>query len=64
MVSTGMPQLTSFEDIEYLRNAFMVDLSDEEAGTAFKKLIDESLSSLATKLNFVFHILANPDKPA
>ena len=62
MVSSGIPQLQSFENIEYLKNALMIEKSDEDASEAFKGLIDESLSSVATKLNFAFHILANPDK--
>lgn len=62
MVSTGIPQLNSYADIHFLRNAFMLHLSDAEAEAAFLKLIDKCLSSLATKVNFVVHLMAHPNK--
>ena len=54
-----MPELTKREDIYYLRDALMLDVTDEEARVAFMKLLDKSLSSFGTKLNFAIHILAN-----
>lgn len=83
MVSTGIPELRCEEDIDYLREAFSLDISEEEAGMSvlccvvlcngywhviissakkFMKLINESLSTKATQLNFAIHILANPVK--
>ena len=32
MLSTGIPELQSEADIEYLRQALVMDLTDEEAG--------------------------------
>lgn len=60
MLSTGIPELQSETDIEYLRQALQMELSDEEAGKHFKKLISESLDSMSTQLMFVTHIIAHP----
>jgi hypothetical protein len=57
-----IPQLSSKSDVEYMRRAFMLDLTDEKASEAFQKLITKCLSSLATRANFLIHILAHPDK--
>ena len=62
MRHTGIPQLSCVADVEYMRKAFMLDLSDEKATEAFLKLITKCLSSLATRANFLIHILAHPDK--
>jgi hypothetical protein len=59
MLSTGIPELTSEEDIDYLRNAFSLDMDDDEAAEAFKALIYESLSTKTTQINFAIHILAH-----
>ena len=61
MVSSGLPQLNSYESIKYMRNAFMLELSDEEAAVAFTRLIDRCLSSIATRAMFFLHVLAHPD---
>ncbi len=59
MLSTGIPELTSEEDIDYLRNAFSLDLDDDEAAEIFKGLIVESLNTKTTQINFAIHILAH-----
>ena len=61
MRHTGIPQLNSAADVEYMRKAFMLDLDDNQAAEAFLKLIAKCLSSLATRANFIMHILAHPD---
>ena len=60
MLSTGIPELQSEADIQYLRTALKMDLSDEDAGKHFTKLIRESLDSMSTQLMFVTHIIAHP----
>ena len=62
MRHTGIPQLGSSADVEYMRKAFMLELNDEQATEAFTKLITKCLSSIATRANFLIHILAHPDK--
>jgi len=56
MLSTGIPELQTVEDIWYLRNAFALDLSDEEAMEEFKELIYESLNCTTTRINNWFHM--------
>lgn len=62
MINAKLPQLNSYSDVEYMRKAFMLELSDEEATKAFKKLIKQCLVSIAARANFVIHLLAHPDK--
>jgi phosphatidylinositol-4,5-bisphosphate 3-kinase len=59
MISSGMPELTKEEDIQYLQEAFALELTDAEAADKMKKLIAEALDSTATKLNFAIHIMAH-----
>jgi len=59
MLSTGIPELTSVDDISYLRDAFALDLTDEKAREKFTNLIYESLSTKTTQLNNAIHILAH-----
>jgi len=59
MLSTGIPELTCVEDINYLRNAFALESNDEEASAHFTKLIYESLSTKTTQFNNAIHILAH-----
>lgn len=59
MLSTGIPELQRKSDIDYLRTALQLDLSEEEASRYFKGLIKESLNSRATQLNNYIHILAH-----
>ena len=50
MTGTGMPQLKSMEDIQYLRESFMVGKSEEDASAAFTSLIHESLNTKTTQV--------------
>jgi hypothetical protein len=59
MLSTGIPELQTEKDIEYLRQAMALELSDEEAGKLFSDLIYQSLQSMATQINFAIHIFAH-----
>jgi len=59
MLSTGIPELQSTEDLEYLRMAFCLDLSDSEAAEKFTKLIYDSLYTKTTQINNAIHILAH-----
>jgi len=60
MLSTGMPELKSAENLFYLRDAFAVDKSDEEASQFFRSLIMKALGSTATRVNNAIHILVHP----
>jgi hypothetical protein len=60
MLATGIPELRREEDLNYLRESFSMDLNDDEAEKKFTKLINDSLRTKATQLNFAIHLLANP----
>jgi phosphatidylinositol kinase/protein kinase (PI-3 family) len=51
MLSTGIPELKTYDDIQYLRRAFCLDLPDDQATELFKKLIYESLNTKATQVS-------------
>jgi phosphatidylinositol-4,5-bisphosphate 3-kinase len=59
MLSTGIPELTSTQDIDYLRDAFCIGMSDEEAARHYTQLIYESLSTRTTQAMFAIHIAVN-----
>uniref|UniRef100_A0A7S3G0V9 phosphatidylinositol 3-kinase n=1 Tax=Palpitomonas bilix TaxID=652834 RepID=A0A7S3G0V9_9EUKA len=59
MLETGMPELQRVEDLRYLESALNLGVSDEEAGKIMAKLIEESVSSSWTQLNFAIHIAAH-----
>uniref|UniRef100_A0A6B2KYU8 phosphatidylinositol 3-kinase n=1 Tax=Arcella intermedia TaxID=1963864 RepID=A0A6B2KYU8_9EUKA len=60
MLSTGIPQLRSVEDIEYLRAVFNLDCNEEAAEEKWKMLIDESLRTKTTQINNFIHNIAHP----
>jgi phosphatidylinositol kinase/protein kinase (PI-3 family) len=60
MLSTGIPVLRTHEDIDYLKNAFSLGKSEEEAAQFFTALIEESLNTKATTFNFLVHNIAHP----
>lgn len=56
MLSTGIPELKSAEDIYYLRDALCLGKTDEDAAQEFKNLIFESLKmGWSTQLNWAIH---------
>ncbi|KYQ96905.1 phosphatidylinositol-4 [Tieghemostelium lacteum] len=59
MVSTGIPELQSMEDLNYLKESFSLELSDEKAREKFTALIHESLTTKTTQFNNAIHILAH-----
>jgi hypothetical protein len=61
MLLTGIPQLRELQDVTYLKKAFSLAESEDEARVTFARLIDESLNTKTTQINFALHILANPD---
>ncbi|EGG15391.1 phosphatidylinositol 3-kinase [Cavenderia fasciculata] len=61
MLSTGIPELSTRNDIDYLREAFLMDEDDEEAKQSFARLITKSLKTKTTQVLFAMHILAHSD---
>lgn len=58
MLSTGIPELKTDSDIDYLRNAFVLHKTDAEAAEYFESLIESSLNTKTTQVNFLIHNLA------
>lgn len=59
MLSTGIPELQEVEDISYLRDAFSLDLTADQAREKFTDLIYEALDTKTTLLNNAIHIIAH-----
>lgn len=57
MLSTGIPELQTPEDIEYLRTTLQVDKVDEDAALSyFKSQLNEAkIGSTYTKIDWFFH---------
>lgn len=59
MISAGIPELRSVEDIDYLRESFLLEMDNDEAEELFVKWIYESLYCKTTQLNNAIHIWAH-----
>ena len=59
MLSTGIPELKSADDISYLREAFLLDDTNEVAAEKFLKLIHQSLNTTRTQVNNAVHIFVH-----
>ena len=58
MLSSGMPELQTLEDIMFLRKTLALDEDDENAKEFFRKKLYESYNkSYATKIDWAFHAL-------
>lgn len=63
MISTGLPELSSEKDLNYLRDTLVLDLSESDALTHFRSKFDEALcNSWKTSLNWASHNLAKNNK--
>uniref|UniRef100_A0A3Q3WXX0 Uncharacterized protein n=1 Tax=Mola mola TaxID=94237 RepID=A0A3Q3WXX0_MOLML len=57
MLSCGIPELSDLEDLKYVYDALRPHESEVDATMYFTRLIESSLGSVATKLNFFIHNL-------
>eukprot|EP00092_Neocalanus_flemingeri_P001614 GFUD01001721.1.p1 GENE.GFUD01001721.1~~GFUD01001721.1.p1 ORF type:complete len:1837 (+),score=416.06 GFUD01001721.1:479-5989(+) len=57
MASSGIPGVTK-EAVSYVQERLFLDLSNAEAAARFSQLIQESMASVSTQLNFFVHNLA------
>lgn len=56
MLSAGLPELRSLDDIGYLRKTLRLDLSEEEAVRDFQKKFDAAINnSWKTSMNWFAH---------
>ncbi|KAL3671440.1 hypothetical protein V7S43_003362 [Phytophthora oleae] len=58
-LTCGIPELHSANCIKWVHKTLMLDLPDEEASEAFKKLIHVALHTTTTKLNDAVHLMAH-----
>lgn len=58
MLSSGIPELSDIQDLKYVYDTLRPQESEADATTYFTRLIESSLGSVATKLNFFLHNLA------
>jgi len=59
MLSSGMPELQREEDIEYMRDSFLLDFTNEAAGKEFRRWIYESLNCRMTQINNAIHSIVH-----
>jgi hypothetical protein len=59
MLSTGIPELQTQDDLEYLKDALLIGETEQEATKYFETLIKEALASRATRSNNFFHLVAH-----
>jgi len=59
MLSIGLSELQSVDNIVFLRDQLSLDLTDDRAAQRFKELIEESLTTKTTQFMDMVHILAN-----
>lgn len=63
MISTGLPELSSEKDLNYLRDTLVLEMSEAEAQKHFKSKFDEALcNSWKTSLNWASHNMAKSNK--
>ncbi|KAG8451016.1 hypothetical protein GDO86_003339 [Hymenochirus boettgeri] len=58
MLSCGIPELSDLQDLKYVYDALRPQDSELDATIYFTRLIESSLGSVATRLNFFIHNLA------
>ncbi|KAG7376069.1 Phosphatidylinositol 4,5-bisphosphate 3-kinase catalytic subunit gamma isoform [Phytophthora pseudosyringae] len=58
-LTCGIPELHSVNCIKWIHKTLMLDLPDDEACEAFKKLIHVALHTTTTKLNDAVHLMAH-----
>lgn len=55
MLGTGIPELKKPDDLLYIKNKLVLDMTEEQAAAEFIKLIKESKESTKTTINNFFH---------
>lgn len=64
MKAAGLPELTSFKDIQYLKDSLALGKPEDEALKNFKIKFNEALrESWKTKVNWMMHSLAKDNRP-
>ncbi|XP_044315155.1 phosphatidylinositol 4,5-bisphosphate 3-kinase catalytic subunit delta isoform [Drosophila rhopaloa] len=64
MISTGLPELSSENDLNYLRETLVLDYTEEKAREHFRAKFSEALAnSWKTSLNWASHNFSKNNKP-
>lgn len=58
MMSSGMPELQTVEDLFYLKDTLDLDLTTQQAGEKFSDMLESSSKALSTRVNWVIHNIA------
>ena len=62
MISCGIPQLSSKNDMNYLMKALAPEMTEEEAAKTFTGLIYKSLDTKTTQWNNLAHMIVHRKK--
>lgn len=63
MISTGLPELSSEKDLNYLRETLVLSLSEDAAKSHFQSKFNEALSnSWKTSMNWATHNISKNNK--
>ncbi|KAG5679471.1 hypothetical protein PVAND_009036 [Polypedilum vanderplanki] len=57
MIQTGLPELKSLKDLDYMREKLALDYPENDAVELFKAKFDEALKSSWTSFNWFIHML-------
>ena len=56
MVGCGIPELSTPDEVDWMRDALHYGKSDEEAGAVWAQLVDDCMKTKATQVNDMFHM--------
>ena len=59
MIPAGMPELSSVEDVEFLREVLQLGESDDEATSLFKTMIRKASADTMRQVDNAIHVLAH-----
>ena len=63
MMNTGIPEISSLRDIEFLRKTLVPHYSDQEARVHWTRQYSDALkNSMWASVNFAFHNIARDNK--
>eukprot|EP00158_Paraphelidium_tribonemae_P000016 Partr_v1_DN10954_c0_g1_i1_m63471 putative Phosphatidylinositol4,5-bisphosphate 3-kinase catalytic subunit len=57
MVGCGIPELSTPDEIDWMRDALHYGLTDEEAGDVWAGLVSDCMNTKATQVNDMFHMI-------
>ena len=55
MLTSGIPQLSTVSDLDYLKYTLALEMSEEDAKKSFRNKLIEALNSVSTHLNWWVH---------